>query len=179
MSIATILSRPNLILLGRLALFLGTVVILGWFSLVDVGRRFFVDPITSSGLAVSHFIINLFGGDAVREGAVLVGPRMLLEVKDECNGAEAIVLYTAAVVAHQARLVWKGIGLLLGVVAIWAVNSVRIVTLYAVAAVAPERLEFFHIYFWQTLIIIFVVALWYAWAAWTMRLASSPDNRGG
>jgi exosortase/archaeosortase family protein len=180
MPVATILSKANLILLGRLALFLGTIAILGWFSLIDIGRRLFVDPITQSAVLASHALINLFGGDAVREGTVLIGPQMSLDVKDACNGVVAMVLYVAAVVAHEARLGSKLIGLVLGLAAIWIVNLLRIVTLYAVAAIAPERLEFFHIYFWQTLIIIVVVAFWYIWASWTMRPAvphAAPASR--
>jgi hypothetical protein len=34
--------------------------------------------------------------------------------------------------------------------------------------VAPARLEFFHVFFWQTLIIIFVAVLWYFWADWCL-----------
>jgi exosortase/archaeosortase family protein len=173
MRATTIFSKSNLILLGRLALFIGTIALLGWFSLIEVGRLLFVDPITRSAVFASHALINLFGGDAAREGTVLIGPQMSLDVRDACNGVVAMVLYVAAVVAHEARLVSKLIGLVLGLAAIWLVNLVRIVTLYAVAAVAPERLEFFHIYFWQTLIIIAVVVFWYIWASWTMRPAGS------
>ncbi len=171
MGATAIISKTNLILVGRLALFVGTIAFLGWFSLIDIGRRLFVDPITQSAVFASHALINLFGGDAARQGTVLIGPQMSLDVRDACNGVVAMVLYVAAVVAHEARLVSKLIGLALGLVAIWIVNLVRIVTLYAVAAIAPQRLEFFHIYFWQTLIIIAVVVFWYIWANWTMRPA--------
>lgn len=170
------LSKSNLVLLGRLALFIGTIALLGWFSLIEVGRLLFVDPITRSAVVASHALINLFGGDAAREGTVLVGPQMSLDVKDACNGVVAMVLYVAAVVAHEARIVSKLIGLVLGLAAIWIVNLVRIVTLYGIAAIAPERLEFFHIYFWQTLIIIAVVAFWYIWANWTMKPAAASET---
>ena len=176
MSLRTLLSRTNLILVGRLALFLGTIGILGWLSLIPVGRRLFVEPVTELSVAASHFLINLFGGEATQEGTRLIGPRMSLDVRDACNGVVAMILFIGAVVAHEARASMKLLGLLLGLVVIWLVNLVRIATLYAVAAIAPARLEFFHIYVWQTLIILCVVAIWYAWASWTLRVTSEAGR---
>ena len=107
MSLRTLLSRTNLILVGRLALFLGTIGILGWLSLIPVGRRLFVEPVTELSVAASHFLINLFGGEATQEGTRLIGPRMSLDVRDACNGVVAMILFIGAVVAHEARASMK------------------------------------------------------------------------
>ncbi|MFQ5670873.1 MAG: hypothetical protein ACE5HD_10215 [Acidobacteriota bacterium] len=173
-------SRQNLILIGRLMLFLGTIGVLLWLTNTAGVRRVVVEPITRVSVMASHLLISLVDGGCQRQGTLLLGPRMTLDVEDGCNGVVAIILFTAAVVAHEAGLGAKAVGLGLGMPAIWLFNLVRIISLYAVSVLAPARVEFFHIYFWQTLIIIFVVIAWYRWAIWAppppaARPESPPD----
>ena len=169
---------------GRVALFLGVVVVLGWFTNIEPGRRAIAGPVTRASVHATGFLINAFGGEARTEGTMIYGSRGALDVKDGCNGVIAMILFVGAVAAHAAPLGLKILGLAVGIPLIAVVNLIRLVTLYAVAVVAPARLEFFHVFFWQTLIIIFVALLWYFWADWCLsreirhRSARSPAGSG-
>ena len=177
MGAGQLLSRSNLLVAARLVTFLATIGILSWVSTTDVGRRRGVEPLTSHEVTVSHGILKMLGSEARRTGNVLIGPRLALDIEDGCNGVVAMILFVAAVLAHEASLLAKGAGLLIGLPAIWAVNLIRILTLYGIAQVSPDKLEFFHVYIWQTLIIILVVVIWYMWASWTLSNPKSPAER--
>jgi exosortase/archaeosortase family protein len=163
---------------ARVALFFGVIVSLVWFTNIEPGRRCIAAPVTRVSVLSARVVINAFGGEATADGTFLSGPRATLDIKDGCNGVIAMILYVAAVLAHGAAPAAKLSGLAIGIPAIWAINLLRIVTLYVVAVMAPGRLEFFHIYFWQTLIIIFVAVLWYLWAERSLRLESRHAARG-
>lgn len=163
-----LLTKSNLLIFARLAIFLATIGILSWFSTTAVGRRYGVEPLTSGQVMASQTVLGFFGAATWRSGNILTGPNTALDIEDGCNGVIAMILFVAAVLAHEASLLAKGIGLLIGLPAILAINLVRILTLYEIAQVWPDKLEFFHIYFWQTLIIIAVVVLWYLWASRVM-----------
>jgi exosortase/archaeosortase family protein len=152
----------------RMGAFFGIIAVLGWFTNIEPGRRLVVEPLTEAAVIASRVLINLFGGGAESQGTLLTSPTGVLDVKDGCNGVIAMILFAGAVLAHEASPLAKLLGLAIGLPAIWTVNLVRIVSLYIVQVVSPERLEFFHIYVWQTLIIICVAALWYVWAARSM-----------
>lgn len=156
--------KPGLAIGLRAALFFSVIATLAWFSNVEPGRRLMVVPVTKASVVASRLVIKAFGGDVYSEGTVLYGPGGALDIKDGCNGVIAMILFAGAVVAHEAKAVAKLLGLAIGIPAIWVVNLIRIVCLYVVSEVAPSSLEFFHIYFFQTFIIICVVALWYLWA---------------
>ncbi len=164
---------------GRVALFLGVVVALCWFTNIEPGKRAIAAPVTRASVRVTTALINLLGGEVQADDTSLRGPTAVLDVKDGCNGVIAMILFAGAVAAHAAPFSTKMLGLAIGIPLIAFVNLIRLVTLYGIAVVAPARLEFFHVFFWQTLIIIFVAVLWYFWADWCltreMRRKSDPS----
>jgi len=174
MPIETSPPKAGLPLWGRAALFIGVIATLGWLSNIGIGRTCVVQPLTGLSVRATGLLVNLFGGNAKAAGTLLYGSGAALDVKDGCNGVIAMILFTGAVIAHQASPAAKVIGVILGIPAIWLVNLVRLATLYVVSLVAPSRVEFFHIYFWQTLIIICVAVLWYFWATWSLRRDLRP-----
>ena len=52
---------------------------------------------------------------------------------------------------------------MLGVGILYLINIVRIAFLLLVGRFAPKFFEFAHIYFWQSLLIVFITAIWLAW----------------
>ena len=173
MSLGGMVSWANLKTLLRVGVFGATVGLLSWLSLLDVGRTYFSNPVTELSVVVCHYLISLFGGTVEKYGTILTGPIMSLDIKDGCNGVMAMILFSGAVVAHEKSVIAKMVGLIVGIPLIWFINLFRILSLYVISVVAPARLEFFHIFFWQILIIIFVVLLWFAWASYEWRSSNS------
>ena len=97
-------------------------------------------------------------------GTVIQSPRFAVNIRNGCNGVEAMLIFLAAVLAFPAP--WKArlLGLAIGAVAIQAVNLVRVVALYLTGAYFPSLFDASHTVVWQTIVILFSVLLWILWA---------------
>ena len=90
--------------------------------------------------------------------------RVAVDVAIDCNGSWAFAIFVAAVVAVRSPWRAKLWGLALGVPALWAINVLRVVSLYGVATYAPSAFEAVHLYVWQFLIIGAALLLFVAWS---------------
>ena len=94
-----------------------------------------------------------------------------MNIRNGCNGVEAMLIFLAAVLAFPAS--WKSrlTGLALGIVAIQLVNLVRVVALFLTGVYFPRIFDTSHTVIWQTIVILFGVLLWIFWAN---RFAAPP-----
>lgn len=76
------------------------------------------DYMTRGVVWLSGQVIALLGVAVQTDGTVLRTPRFGVRVLSGCNGTEAIILYSAAVLAYPTALRAKGIALLVGLPAI-------------------------------------------------------------
>ena len=70
----------------------------------------------------------------------------------------------SAVLAFPSPLRIKLWGVLLGFTAIFALNLLRVISLYYIVLRYPKLFEGAHIYVWQTVVIGAAVLLWLFWA---------------
>src|SRR5205823_6180960 len=90
--------------------------------------------------------------------------RFAVNIKNGCNGVEALIIFVAAVLSFPATWRSRTIGLLLGTVAIQLINLVRVVALFLTGAYLPKMFESSHTVIWQTIVILCAVLLWIFWA---------------
>lgn len=128
-----------------------------------------VTPWTSLNTAWSAALARLVGMEAAAQGAILSAGSASIDVKQGCNGLHALLIYACAVLAVPAPWARKLAGLLAGGAAILGFNLLRLVNLLAVARYAPARLELFHLYIWQTLIVILALATFLGWGVFIAR----------
>lgn len=62
-----------------------------------------------------------------------------------------------------ARVLFKVLGIILGFVVLSGVNLVRTTSLVYIGSAFPSALEVVHLLVWQSLMVVFAVALWLAW----------------
>lgn len=93
-----------------------------------------------------------------------------LNVLNGCEGLEALFLLCAALVAAQASVPQRLIGLLLGVPLIFVLNQARIVSLFYAARTHPSLFDALHAVVAPIVIVIGVCAYFYAWL-----IASQPE----
>lgn len=84
--------------------------------------------------------------------------------RDACNGILPTYIFVAAILAFPSSWREKGIGLMIEIPAIFAINVVRVVTLMCLGASYPDLFEQVHIYVWQTLVVALSMAVWLFWA---------------
>lgn len=124
----------------------------------------FVEPFTAAVARAGGFAAGLFGEETTMVGTAIISPRFAVNVRTGCNGLETIYIFFAGVLAFPAPWTRKAAGLVLGFLAIQALNLVRIVSLFYIGVHFPKHFEDSHIVVWQAIVILFGVALFLLWA---------------
>lgn len=147
-------------------LILFAVLLGGSFTLVSVNwvNDHVIEPFTGGIARVSGATLELLGQDVRMQGTIIRGSRFAVNIRNGCNGVEAMLIFLAAVLAFPAPWRARLLGLAIGAVAIQAVNLVRVVALYLTGAYFPAWFDASHTVVWQTVVILFSVLLWILWA---------------
>lgn len=144
----------------------GFLLVLAAFALLlewDAFESAVVEPVTRAEAASAAAVLRLSGSDVRVEGTSLLTEGFTMNVLNGCNGVYALSIFLAAVIAYPSRWREKIAGLTLGSLFLFAVNLIRIVTLFAVGVLLPAWLDWFHLYFWQTLIVLVSLSTWFYW----------------
>jgi exosortase H (IPTLxxWG-CTERM-specific) len=149
------------------------ILIVAMFTaeLTPWGQRMIVDPITGLLADISAKLITAFDGNAIHEGRSLYSPKANFGVTIEagCNGVEACIILIAAVLAFPAKLKYKIIGLIGGILAVQSLNLVRIISLFYIGQWDFSTFKFAHEYVWQALIMLDVLVVWLLWLRYIAR----------
>ena len=139
------------------------------------GDRYLVAPFTRGLTQVSGFLLNIVGQDVVVEDTIIRNTFFAVDIKNGCNGIEALVFLCAAMFAFAAPLKDRLLGILLGALAVQALNLVRIVSLYLLGRYRREIFDMFHLAVWQS--IIFGAAV-FMFVYWTTRVTRRDATAG-
>jgi len=155
-------------MLRFLAIFLALALSLFAAELTPPAQRWVVEPWTEAVARVSAAAITTFDASVVASGRQLLDRTSGHGVSIEagCNGLEAMILLAAAMLAFPAPWARKLGGIVLGGVAIQALNIVRIVSLYYLSRWNASWFEWAHLYLWQPLIMVDVLVVWLVWLRW-------------
>lgn len=115
-------------------------------------------------------VLRALGEDVVAVADAVVSPRFRVRIAQGCDSLFPSGMFAAAVLAFPVDWRRKWCGLALGVVAVFAINLVRIVTLYEVGTHWPNRFATIHIDVWRPVFFVLSVAVWMVWAWWATRL---------
>jgi exosortase H (IPTLxxWG-CTERM-specific) len=147
-----------------LALFVGLLA--AAFTLISwtpVNDRV-IEPFTAGIARASGVTLDLLGQDVEMRGTVIESPRFAVNIRNGCNGVEAMLIFLSAVLAFPAPWRSRALGLLLGVAVIQLVNLLRVVALFLTGAYFPSWFDTSHTVVWQTVVILSGVVLWIFWA---------------
>lgn len=146
-------------------LFIVILVSLFTVELTHPVQNAIVLPWTGMLARISAAILVYFDGAVISYGKVLQNSVTGVGVAIEagCNGIEACLILTAAVLAYPASWQMRVTGVALGLVAIQAVNVVRIIVLFYLAGQSEVVFTFAHLYLWQALIMLDVLVVWLLW----------------
>ncbi|HKY33507.1 MAG TPA: exosortase H [Candidatus Polarisedimenticolia bacterium] len=152
---------------------LGFAAWMGLFTLIlqssTVNDRLVV-PFTRLVAYVSHRVLGPLGMETSVSGTLIVGVEgFAVNVLDGCNGVLVSSILVAAVLAFPSSWREKALGLALGIGVIQALNLARVVSLYYLGLRHPALFETFHLYVWQTVIVILSMAAWMFWAEMIVR----------
>jgi exosortase H (IPTLxxWG-CTERM-specific) len=123
-----------------------------------------MEPFTSFVAFCSSQILNIFGSWTSVSGTHLSSSDFGINVVYGCNGAFATAILLSGIIAYPSRIKEKLIGILVGIPAIFAINQLRVISLFLLGRKYPGVFEEVHVYVWQPVIIIFAIFVWDFWA---------------
>ena len=116
---------------------------------------------------LSNSIINLLGQQSQVSGTTIRAPGFAIAIRRGCDALEPAWFFCAAVLAFPAAFSRKLPGILVGAVAILALNLVRIVSLFFIGLRRPGMFEIVHLEIWPAVFIVTAILLWVGWIRWT------------
>lgn len=108
--------------------------------------------------------LNLLGASTSVDGTIVASDSFAVDIVVECTALGPLVLFIGAVVAYPSAFKSKGMGVLLGIGVLTAVNIVRIVSLFWIGSAFPQYLSVAHLLVWQSAMILLAIVLWLFWA---------------
>jgi exosortase H (IPTLxxWG-CTERM-specific) len=109
-------------------------------------------------------LLSVFERGVGAEGTVMRSSRFALDVRNGCNGVEAVILLAAAIFAFPATLRSRLIGIVAATVAIELLNLVRLSSLFWLGEHYRHIFDVFHIAVWQSLIILAAISIFILWS---------------
>ena len=157
-------------------LFFGIVVALFALELTPPGQQLFVEPWTAAVAQASSALMRTFDPAVIASGPTLASTQsgFAITILAGCNGVEAMIVLAAGMLAFPAPWKSRAVGIAVGVVAIQALNLVRIVSLFYLGQWDREVFEWAHLYLWQALIMLDALVVWILWLRTLPRSAMIP-----
>lgn len=148
-----------------LILFLALLVGLFAAELTAPAQKLLVMPWTSALAQASAALLTLFDPQVVAYGKILQNGAngFAISIEAGCNGVEAALILIAAMLAFPAPWKHRLLGILAGLVAIQALNLVRVVSLFYLGQWNQTAFEWAHLYLWQILIMFDALIVWLVW----------------
>ena len=160
-SVRTLWQRPDV---RFLVLFLGILLVAFTTIAFQKVNDAVVNPYTGFVARLSGAVLGLIGEDITVTGCELRSPRFAVTIYNGCNGLITSLIFVSGVLAFPASWRAKAAGVIAGLLAIQAINLVRIVSLYYIGVFLPDYFDESHILIWQSLVILAGVGLWIVWA---------------
>lgn len=149
----------------RISWFIIVLVVLFAVELMEPVRQAVILPFTALIATLSAGLTQFFDSSVVSNGIILqsVTNGTAVSIQPGCNGVEAMICLTAAIVAFPASWKSKLIGLIFGFLAIQTLNILRIISLFYLLQWDKEWFEWAHLYLWQALIILDALVVFIIW----------------
>lgn len=145
--------------------FLALVTVLYVAISLEAVDRTFIKAFTHGLTVASAGLLHLFGVNVQVNGTTMRDAAFAVDVKNGCNGIEALILLVSAIVAFGGPWKARVAGVLGGALFIEIINLIRIATLFEIGKTHPALFEQFHLVIWQSAIILLSVVFFVIWSS--------------
>jgi exosortase H (IPTLxxWG-CTERM-specific) len=112
-------------------------------------------------------ILGIIGIPSTQQGSIIALPSIALDVKFGCNGLEAVMIYSVAILAYPADWKKKLAGIVSGFIFLQTINLLRIVFLAYSAIHFKSIFEYIHIYVAQGIMIVVSLGIFFIYLNFT------------
>lgn len=160
--------KPAILFLLR---FLG-IYILGnvLYGLWIVSYGSVVDPVTQVVTSNTAWLLNLVGfesstliSELYPNVALQLDGQTVVNVYEGCNAINVSILFVAFLFAYKSTIKKTFIFSIVGLIAIYIFNLLRVAGLFLVAIYFPDQLYLMHKFIFTGVIYAFVFFLWFLW----------------
>ncbi|HNW75088.1 MAG TPA: archaeosortase/exosortase family protein, partial [Bacteroidales bacterium] len=130
------------------------------FWLSDFAQEGLQKSIVHINAKLASTFLNIFGMQTKAVNEILSSPAYSISIARGCDAIEAMALFASALLAFPSGWIRKIAGLLIGLLILFSLNILRIVSLFLTGIHYPKAFEFMHVEFWQVAFILFAVGLW-------------------
>jgi exosortase/archaeosortase family protein len=156
-----------LLLMGAFFFFIGFAPIR---DVIDLNGLY-----TSGVVIITTKLLTLLNLSSSFEGSIIRLPAISLDVQFGCNGLEAVMIYSVAVLAFPSSWKRKVQGILAGFVVIQVINILRIVGLAYSGVHFRSLFEYIHIYIAQGMMIAVALGIFFLYLNYANnKLKTSP-----
>ena len=163
--------RSWLFLARFLGLLIAFALLVSWKPVND----HVIVPFTAGVAHASAAILNVLAERVTVVGTEIRSAGFGVDIENGCNGVETALLFCAAVLAFPASWRARGMGLVLGFLAIQAINLIRVVSLFWIGRHHPVLFSSAHTVIWQSAVVLAGVLLFLLWAS-RQRSGASPEK---
>jgi len=145
--------------------FIVLLLVLFFIELLSITQQNIILPWTEFLANLSSALVRFFDSNAVAQGILLRDSvsGFAVSIQPGCNGIEAAIVLIAAMAAFPATIKQKISGIMIGFVAIQALNVLRIISLFYLGQWNMILFEWAHLYIWQALIMLDVFIVFILW----------------
>jgi exosortase/archaeosortase family protein len=118
-------------------------------------------------LLVTSKILGFLGITSTYHGSIIKLPMVSLDVRFGCNGLEAVMIYSTAVIAFPSKLKVKLYGIASGFLVIQILNILRISALAYSAVHLKALFYYIHIYVAQGIMIAVSLGIFFIYLSFT------------
>jgi exosortase H (IPTLxxWG-CTERM-specific) len=155
-------TKQRLSFFVKFVLAISAAVALLSLAVVDAGV---VRPFSEIQTKIAAVVLRAAHQSVLASGTILAQGGYAVDVKNGCNGIEALALLLAALGAFPAPWRARLLAMLTGGLLLVAVNIVRIVSLFVILRDYPHAFEFMHVVVWQVVLFLLIVAFFVKWSS--------------
>ena len=161
-----------------IVIFLAVLIGLFTLEMQTSVQQHVVEPFTAILAKISAAIILPFDASVLAYGKVLQfgDTGFAVSIEAGCNGVEASIVLIAAVLAFPAP--WKArlLTIILGFLAIQALNILRIISLFYLGNWNLDFFTWVHLYLWPALIMLDVLVVFVVYLRYLSRRAGAQSH---
>lgn len=156
------------------SIFLLLLVSLFTIELLHPVQTHLITPFTSLIADISATLIRMFDDNVTSYGKIIQSTQtgFAVSIEPGCNGVEAIIVLSSAVIAFPAQIKHKLYAITAGFIAIQTFNLIRIISLFYIGQWDLSIFEWAHLYVWPVVIMLDVLIIFLIW----LRLLPAPGK---